>query len=93
MGPLTITGKNKTDTEIDRILEDAKKANKELHTRDKNGKVPQTFNDREEDQENNSDTSELEILSNLSSSTETKQDRRENILRRSKRLTKTSSIV
>ena len=32
MSPLTITAENMTTTERDRIIEDAKKANKELHT-------------------------------------------------------------
>ena len=44
----------------------------------------------EEDIENNSETSKLEQLSNLSSSTEMEQDTRETNLRRSKRLTITN---
>ena len=38
LASLTITAKNMTDTEIDRILEDAKKANKELRIKDTNDK-------------------------------------------------------
>ena len=37
---------------MDRIIEDDKKTNKELHIKDTNGKVTQTFNKREEDIEN-----------------------------------------
>ena len=93
MGLLTITAKNMTDTEIDRIIEDAKKANKYLHIKDINGKVAQTFNEREEDIENTLETTELELLSNLRSSTELEQNTKEKNLRRSKRLTKTNPIV
>ena len=93
MGPLTITAENMTDMEIDRILEDVKKANTELHIKDLNGKVIQTFTERKEDIEINSEASELELLSNLILTTETEQDTKENNLRRSKRLTKTNPIV
>ena len=93
MGPLTITAENMTDTEIDCIIEDAKKANKELHIKDTNGKVTQTLNEREKDIENNSETSELELLSNLSSSTEIEQDPKENNIRRSKRLTNRYHLI
>ena len=61
VGPLTNTVRNIIDTEIDRIIEDAKKANKELHIKDTNGKVTQNFNEREEDMENNLETSELDF--------------------------------
>ena len=46
MVPLTITAENMTDSEIDRIIEYAKKANTELHIKDINGKVIHTFNER-----------------------------------------------
>ena len=82
LGPLTISAENMTDTEIDRIIGDAKKANTELHMKDLNGKVIQTFTEREEVIENISETTELELLSNLSSSTEIEQDTEENNLRR-----------
>ena len=47
-GSLTITAESMTDTEIDRIIEDAKKVNIELHIKDTNSKVTQNFNEREE---------------------------------------------
>ena len=80
---------NITDTEKYRIIEDAKKMNKELHIRDKNGKVTQFLSKNslgvEKDIiENNSETSELKLLSTLSSSTEIEQETKENNLRRSK---------
>ena len=49
MGRLTITAENMTDTELDRIIEDAKKANKELHIKDTTGKVTQNFNEMKEE--------------------------------------------
>ena len=90
-----------TDAEIDRVIEDARRANTELHLKDKNGKVIQNNYQSpkggEEDNVENSyteqDTSELELLNNLSSSTEIEQETKEHNLRRSKRLTKTNPII
>ena len=67
MGPLTITAENKTDAEIYRIMEEAKKVIKELHIKDTNDNVTHTFNEREGDID--SETSDLKLLRNLSSST------------------------
>ena len=92
MGPLAITAENMTDTGIDRITEDAKNANREVHIKDTNGKVTQTFNEKE-DIKNNSKTSVLVLLSNLGSSTEMEQDTEGKCLRRSQCLTKTNPIV
>ena len=76
-----------TDTEVDRAIED-----QEVFIRDENGKVftdnkphPSTFED-------NLENSELNLASNLSSSTEIETEEKEPI-RRSKRLTKTNPIV
>ena len=87
MGPLTITTTNMTDTEVDRAIED-----QEVFIRDENGRVftdnkphPSTFED-------NLENSELDLASNLSSSTEIETEEKEPI-RRSKRLTKTNPIV
>ena len=41
MGPLTKMAENLTDMKIDHIIDDAKKANSELHIKDMNGKVTQ----------------------------------------------------
>ena len=92
MGPLTIIVTNMTDTEVDRAIEDAKSADQEVFIRDENGKVftdnkphPSTFED-------NLENSELDLASNLSSSTEIETEEKEPI-RRSKKLTKTNPIV
>ena len=90
-----------TDAEVNRVIEEARRANTELHIRDNNGKVIQNNyqnpkRGEEDNREKNSfeeETSELEILSNLSSSTEIEQDTKEHILRRSKLFTKTNPIV
>ena len=81
-----------TDTEVDRAIEDAKNADQEVFIRDENGKVftankpnPSTFED-------NLENSELDIPSNLSSSTEIETEEKEPI-RKSKRLKKTNPIV
>ena len=98
MGPLTIIGENMTDTEMDRTIDDAKNANKELHIKDMNGKETQISTKHssgvEDDTiDNKSEISELELLSNLGSSTEIEHDTEENNLRSSRRLTKTNPIV
>ena len=89
-----------TDAEVDRVIEDARRANTELHNRDNNGKIIQNYNHHPKRGEDNieknyleEETSELELLSNLSSGTGIKQDTKEHNLRRSKRLTKTNPIV
>ena len=40
-GPLTIVTENMTNAEVDRVIENARRANTELHIRDNNGKVIQ----------------------------------------------------
>ena len=81
-----------TDTEVDRAIEDAKSADQEVFIRDENGKAftdnkphPSTFED-------NLESSDLDLASNLSSSTGIENEEKEPI-RRSKRLTKTNPIV
>ena len=96
-GPLTITATNMTETEIDRAIEDARQANDKLFIRDDNGKVfknltffPKTG------EENNFENSELDLASNLSSSTEIGagiKHEKDKTVRRSKTLTKTNLIV
>ena len=91
MGPLTITTTNMTDTEVDRAIEDAKIADQEVFIRDDNSKV---FTDNETQPrpfEEILENSELDLASNLSSSTEIEIEENEPI-RRSKRLTKTNPI-
>ena len=92
MGPLTIITTNMTDTEVDRAIEDAKSADQQVFIRDENGKVftddkphPSTFED-------NLENSELDLASNLSSSTEIETEENEPI-RRSKRLIKTNPVL
>ena len=87
-----------TDAEVDSVIENTRKANRELHIRDNNGKVsPNNYNTPnkgdEQDIEKIDENSELELLSNLSSSTGKEQGTKERNLRRSKRLTKTNPIV
>ena len=67
MGPLTKTTDHMTDTEIHQVIQDAKTADQELFIRDENGKVP---TDSKINLEDNLETSELELASNVSSSTE-----------------------
>ena len=67
MGPFTITTDHMTDTEIHQVIQDAKTADQELFIREENGKVPTDSNTNLED---NLETSELELASNVSSSTE-----------------------
>ena len=96
-GPLTITAANMTDTEIDRAIEDARQANDELFIRDDNCKVFQNLTSfPKTGEENNFENSEIDLASNLSSSTELEADikhEEEKTIRRSKRLTKTNPIV
>ena len=73
------------DSDIEQIISDTQQSGQDTHIRDNNGKV--TYNTFESD---------LELASNLSSSTENEKEI-ENVeetnLRRSKRLTKTNPIV
>ena len=90
IGPLTITTTNMTDTEIHRAISDAKHAIEEFSVRDENGKVFNKNTSFLNTGEKNS--FELDLASNLSSSTELETDvknEEEKIVRRSKRLTKT----
>ena len=89
-----------TDTEIDRAIEDARQANDELFIRahyHDNGKVFKNLTSfPKTGEENNFENSELDLASNLSSSTELEADIKhgeEKTIRRSKRLTKTNPII
>ena len=90
-GPLTIVTANMTDTEIDRAITDTKNADQELFLRDENGKVL-INNSSQNTLEDNFENSDLDLASNLSSSTEIDKEEKEPI-RRSKRLTKTNPII
>ena len=89
LGTLTANTEQMSESDIEQIIEDTQESGQELHIRDHNGKVTyDTFDKIEE--------SDLELASNLSSSTEIEKDlekTEENNLRRSKRLTKTNPIV
>ena len=99
LGPLTAITDNMTDTDVDRVIKDAREADRELYIKDSNGKVVQNFENTtyggEEDNKKNSkaEISKLELISNLSSSTEIEQETKNQNLRRSKRLSKTNPIV
>ena len=86
-----------TNEDVDRAIEDAEKAKTEIHNKDINGKVFQnkfeTPKRGEEGEEKGKldEDSELEQLSNLSSSTEIEQESKEHNLRRSKRVTNKSN--
>ena len=96
-GPLTITAANMTDTEINRAIEDARQANDELFIRDNNGKVFKNLTSfPKTGEENNFENSELDLISNLSSSTELEADikhEEEKTIRRSERLTKPTQLL
>ena len=89
-GPLTITTSNMTDTDLDRAIEDANNAEQEIFIRDENGKVLTDNNTKSLAE--NLENSELELASNLCSSTEIETEEKEPV-RRSKRLTKTNPII
>ena len=92
-GALTICTEQMSESDIDQTIKDSLQSGQEIHIRDNSGKV--TFYNNEKT-ENKLDMSELELASNLSSSTEIENDveQLENTnLRRSKRLTKTNPIV
>ena len=92
-GMLTINTNQMSEFDIDQTIKDSTQSGQEIQIRDDSGKV--TFYNNEKT-ENKLDTSELELVSNLSSSTEIENDleQLENTnLRRSKRLTRTNPIV
>ena len=92
-GMLTINTNQMSEFDIDQTIKDSTQAGQEIQIRDDSSKV--TFYNNEKT-ENKLDTSELELVSNLSSSTEIENDleQLENTnLRRSKRLTRTNPIV
>ena len=72
IGRPTTTTANMTDTEIDRDIGDAGQANEELFIRDENGKVFNNHTSLLNTEEDNS--FELDLASNLSSSTELETD-------------------
>ena len=73
--PLIIVTAHMTDTEIDRAIDDAKRVDKELLIRDRNVKLFEMFSFTPQHRgKNNLETSELELASDLSSSTEQKID-------------------
>ena len=85
-GPLTITTTNVTDTKIDSAIEDAKSTDQEVFIRDEYGKVFTDNKPNRNTQEDNLENSELDLASNLSSSTEIETEEKE-LISRSKRLT------
>ena len=92
MGLLTINTDQMSDSDIDQTIRDSLQSGQEIQTRDNSGKV--TFYNNET--EIKLDLSELELASNLSSSTEIEKDIEQlenDNLRRSKRLTKTNPLV
>ena len=91
-GPLTIVTANMTDTEVDRAITDTKHADQEPLIRDENCKVFTDNNANQNTLEDNFENSDLDLASNLSSSTEIDMEEKEPI-RRSKRLTKTNPII
>ena len=84
------------ETEIHQAIQDAKGADQDLFIRDENGKVFTDPNINPKTTEDNLETSELELASNLSSSPEIETDikaEEEKTICRSRRLTKTNPIV
>ena len=75
-GPLTIVTANMTDTEIDRAITDTKNADQELFLRDENSKVPINNNTNQNALEDNFENSDLDLASNLSSSTEIDKEKK-----------------
>ena len=85
-----------TSEAVDRAIEDARKTETEIHLKDPNGKASHNViksPKKGEEEEDELENSELELLSNLSSSTGIEQETKEHNLRRSKRLTKTNPII
>ena len=91
-GPLTIVAAKMTDTEVDRVINDAKYADQDFLIGDENGKVFTDNNTNPNTLEGNFENSDPDLASNLSSSTEIDTEEKEPI-RRSKRLTKTNPII
>ena len=89
LGTLTANTEQMSESDIEQIIENTQESGQELHIRDNSGKVTyDTFDKKEE--------SDLELASNLSSSTEIEKElekTEENNLRRSKRLTKANPKV
>ena len=82
-----------SESDIDHKIKDSTQSGQEIQIKDNSGKVPFDNNNKIE---NEPDSSELELASNLSSSTETEKDTEQlenDNIRRSKRLTKTNPIV
>ena len=79
--PMTIVAENMTSEAVDRAIEDARKADTEIHIKDTNGKVFQNTlktrkrgKEEEEELGKLDENSELELSSNLRSSTEIEQE-------------------
>ena len=84
MGPLTINAEQMSESDIEQAINNTQQSRQDLHNKDINGKVSNTID------------SDLELASNLSSSTEIDKDFenvQETNLRRSKRLTKTNPVI
>ena len=84
MGPLTINAEHMSESDIEQVINDTQQSGQDLHIKDINGKVSNTID------------SDLELASNLSSSTEIDDNlekAQETNLRRSKRLTKTNPVI
>ena len=88
-----------TDTDVDRVIKDAREADKEFYIKDTNGKVIQyykntTYTGEEDNDQNNSEaeTSVLELIGNLSSSTEIEQKTKEHNLMQIKKTNKNKSF-
>ena len=80
-----------TDTEINRAIEDARQANDELFIRDDNGKVFKNLTSfPKTGEENIFETSELDLISNLSSSTELEADIKQRRRKNSTQIKKTN---
>ena len=79
LGPLTITATNVTDTEVDCAVDDAKCADQKLLIREENGKVFTDNNTNSNTLEDNFENSDLDLASNLSSSTEIDTEEKERI--------------
>ena len=100
LGPLTAITDNMTDTDLDRVNKDARETDKELYIKDTNGKGTQYYQkpynwrgDYYQKHNTEAETTEIDLINNLSSSTEIVQETKEHSLRRSKRLTKTNPII
>ena len=93
---MTIVTENMTTEDVDSAIEDAREADTEIHLKGSNGKASHKIiksPKRGEEEEDELENSELELLSNLSSSTEIEQETKEHNLRRSKRLTESNPII